>query len=155
MNFKFLLFIFVFPCFISGAEPISQSDKNNLQVAGVILRFHNWPDPQEEKAIVTYLKNEGLVKKIEIKNFKMLAFSSWPQLIKATEAQQLCEKISQLSNIPSLKYCEPDHIVKTTSDNKIPPVKPKSKTPTEEPEPAEQPKPKMSTNVNEGKGGNR
>ena len=86
---------------------LPDSNVDNPQAKGLILAFNKWPDDEEKAVILKKMTTAGLEKKTEIQRFKVWIFE-WPKLHEGAEAQKLCK---ELSNLSSLKHCEPDYTV--------------------------------------------
>ena len=91
-------------------------DKSNPQARGVVLTFHNWPNAEKKNLITKHFGNAGLIKKKEIKRFKVWVFE-WPEWNKAKKARQLCKSLLSVSSFES---CEPDYLVETAIYNYVP-----------------------------------
>ena len=88
-------------------------DENNPQAKGVILSFHQWPSVLEKELIINHLKTKNLIKKAEIKRFKVWIFD-WPEWRTVVEAETVC---GNLPDVSSLESCEPDYLLDTASYN--------------------------------------
>ena len=97
---------------LSASNSVSsqiESDKEDPQIKGVILAFHQWPLNKEQKEeVLKKAKKLGLEKKKELPVFKTWVFT-WSDQKKGINAQQACRPFSNLS---FLEYCELDVLLK-------------------------------------------
>ena len=83
------------------------------QSAGVILSFHQWPDPKQKQILIDHLKKEGLIQTKSFDRYKIWIFS-WEdskskKILKSKKkAVQVCKNLPKLS---AVKYCESNTLV--------------------------------------------
>ena len=93
-------------------DPVIQNLREQLRINtealkadGLILRFHQWPEPEEEDEILNFLNLAGLQKRTTNLNLKSWFFE-WPDVLKPEkEAMSICQNLPQT---PNLDYCEPN-----------------------------------------------
>lgn len=112
-NIKFKDFIFIFLIIFSFCQCSGNSDssKESSQAKGIVLAFHDWPEEEERAMIFEKLEAVGLKQKSEIERFKTWVFE-WPELREGTEAEKICEDLSDLF---VFDYCEPDYLLYPTT----------------------------------------
>ena len=128
-----ILFSVSIHCFCSGTELSLKKDapakrktslsvykedgynKSTPQARGVILKFYNWPNSNEQTLINERAQKQDLKAKVEIQRFNVWVFE-WTKLDKAARVKSVCKDFSDIS---SLKSCEPDYLATFSADNTI------------------------------------
>ena len=88
---------------IEVEKPLSATRKSEPKAQGVILKFSEWPSP-EEQSIKDRLKKAGLEESLKIERFKVWVYK-WKSVRSAIENEDLCSDFSALSSVQS---CELD-----------------------------------------------